>query len=482
VTVAQAVDHELSATDGAQEALIVSGEKVQSAIPAPLMGVRVRQVVEPAGPIGGVLELGQEVEITGVGRPHHRHQFGQRIDVFAKRGLLADGVTGPLYHRTVVPEVGDIIGHRLHPQDAVMLVIHLDGDRPEGMFDTGALRSGDEQGVHGALGQMGKLAAEECRHPLRLRRQDHRARQVLIDLAQRGRIAKHDVRGILHLGNGPVIRGLERLHHRAAAPGILIEPGMQPGDRPVVRQPLRRGIVGHLMEGVVLQRKRHARRRQPVGQPGVAVEADLQPVRAPGRYAQVQQAQFRIQEIEIIVQALAAPHRQIGRPTRAAVPHLVRLAAFLGRQNADQARRVASGRAAGLRHLFLAHAGLPDELDRLPVRRGQRLRGLFDPVSQPHHQRQILRQRPLPAVQVGRHPVPVADRRQRAEEQNPVVTRQHAGNLVRIARLQVAHGSPSERKEYSDYRRCGPHGKSCPQENTFPAERREADDQPSRYR
>ena len=65
-------------------------------------------------------------------------------------------------------------------------------------------------------------------------------------------------------------------------------------------------------ERVVRHGERDAFRRQPPGQPTVAIAIELQPERCPGGDAQIDQAQVRIHEIEVVVQTFAGVGTQEG--------------------------------------------------------------------------------------------------------------------------------------------------------------------------
>jgi hypothetical protein len=64
--------------------------------------------------------------------------------------------------------------------------------------------------------------------------------------------------------------------------------------------------IGDTQKGVVGHGRRRCRLRQLTRQPAVAVEVDLQAKRRPGRHAHVAQAELRVDEVEVVVQALAA--------------------------------------------------------------------------------------------------------------------------------------------------------------------------------
>ena len=106
--------------------------------------------------------------------------------------------------------------------------------------------------------------------------------------------------------------------------------------------------------------------RQLARQPAVAVAVELQAERRPGRHAQIDQAEFGVHEVEVVVQALAAVRPDEGLVRLLVVPGLVGVAGFHGRDDVHQARDVATLRKHARDHIFLADMRLADVLDLTP--------------------------------------------------------------------------------------------------------------------
>jgi len=65
------------------------------------------------------------------------------------------------------------------------------------------------------------------------------------------------------------------------------------------------GEITDLGERIVLQRERDLFLAQLCGKPGMPIEVELQSKWTPGRYTQVAQSEFGINEVKIVMQALA---------------------------------------------------------------------------------------------------------------------------------------------------------------------------------
>lgn len=63
--------------------------------------------------------------------------------------------------------------------------------------------------------------------------------------------------------------------------------------------------LGDVQEGVVCHREGDGLLAQLLGQPGMAIEVDLEAKWRPGRHAQIAQAEVLVDEVEVVMQALA---------------------------------------------------------------------------------------------------------------------------------------------------------------------------------
>jgi len=101
----------------------------------------------------------------------------------------------------------------------------------------------------------------------------------------------------------------------------------------VVRPLLRSLQVGDPAEGMVQPPILHFALAQLPGQITVAIAADLEPEGTPGRHPHLTQSQIRVDEIDIIVQALAIIRLPVGGVGLLVMPRLVAAAGLHGRQD-----------------------------------------------------------------------------------------------------------------------------------------------------
>jgi len=104
--------------------------------------------------------------------------------------------------------------------------------------------------------------------------------------------------------------------------------------REVVRQFLCLSQVGDPAEGVVQDSIRDLALAQLSGQIAVAIAVDLEPEWTPSRHPHVAQPQLLVDEIDVVVQALAIVRLQVCLVGLLAVPRLVAAAGFHRRQDA----------------------------------------------------------------------------------------------------------------------------------------------------
>jgi hypothetical protein len=125
----------------------------------------------------------------------------------------------------------------------------------------------------------GDLAAKETGDLLGLHAQHRLADELVIQRPKRRGGAEHQIGGVFHLHQAPVVGLPEHLTHRAAQPGIMIEDAVQLVRRQRVGELLGARPVIDPDEGIVEHGVADACRRQLPRQPAMAVAVELQPER-----------------------------------------------------------------------------------------------------------------------------------------------------------------------------------------------------------
>jgi hypothetical protein len=115
---------------------------------------------------------------------------------------------------------------------------------------------------------------------------------------------------------------------------------MQVVGREGVSEGLRALPVVDAQKGVVGKGETDAGGGELAGQPAMPIAIELQTERAPGRHAQIDQAQLGVDEVEILMQAFASIRPQEGAMRVLVMPGLVGVAGFHRRDDMHQARTV----------------------------------------------------------------------------------------------------------------------------------------------
>jgi hypothetical protein len=289
------------------------------------------------------------------------------------------------------------------------------------MADAGALDAGGEVIADLALVVGGEFVPEEGGDMLGLDHMHGGAHDGLVQGLEGRLLAEHHVGGVLDLHEAPVHAVAEVAHDGAAVPCPVIELAMQRGGIEAVRQTLGLGRIGKVQEGIVGGVERDAGLRQLSRQPAVAVEVDLQAKRCPGRHPHVAQAELRVDEVEVVVQALAADRLEEGLAARLVVPGTVGGAGLHGGEDVHQPWVIAALGEDLLDPVLLAkRPELTDELDLQPGLGGQVLGIGTDLVAQRLGPARIVEQADAAPTEVACHRAGVADVRQRARDHDSV--------------------------------------------------------------
>ena len=294
-------------------------------------------------------------------------------------------------------------------------------------FDTGGQTRAD------FLRQLrGDFLAQEGGHPRRVGGQHRPTRQRVVQRHQSMLAAKHQVGGVFHLADAPVIALLEYVKYRAQPLRIAIKAAMQHIGTEGVGERLRAWQVGHSQESIVFLDKIDAFPFERTRQGAVAVPVELQAKRRPGRHPQIAQREFLVDEVKVMVQTLARLRAQKRLATGLVVPRPVPRTSLHRRDYVHQIHPVATQAQHPRHQLFLADVALADVFDLHRRRRTHFLRPLAYPISQWLGKARGVEDANLVRIQKARHPARVTCSRQGAGDNHPVVARQHSMKIRRI--------------------------------------------------
>ena len=343
----------------------------------------------------------------------------------------------------MVLEERHIVGGGLDTQHDAVLVIHLDRALAKTVLDASAFDPGGELRADLLRQQRRDLPAEERGDLLGLHVQHRLAHQLLIERSERDAGAERQIGGVFHLRQAPVIGLSEHIGYRAIQLGIPIQRAVQLVRRQRVGHGLGEGPVIDAHERIVGHGVADALRSQLARQPAMAIAVELQAERRPGRHAQIDQPEFGVLEVEIIVQALAAVRPDEGLVCLLVVPGLVGIAGFHGRDDVHQTGAVATLLEHARNNIFLTDMRLGDVLDGNSRFGGQRCRTVAHAVAQRLGKLGVVEDADALGIQIPGHPGSIANPRQRAGDHQSVVARKYPADPVVVAfRQRLAHPPP----------------------------------------
>jgi hypothetical protein len=308
--------------------------------------------------------------------------------------------------------------------------VQLDAGRPHVVTDAGALDAGGEVVADLALIAGAELVAEEGGDMLGLDHVHGGAHDGLVEGLERRLFLKHDVGGVLDLQEAPMHAVAEMVQYWAETTRPLIEVAMQRGGIEAVGETLGLSRIGDVQKGVVGALEGDAGPRQLPRQPAMAIEIDLQAKRRPGRDPHVAQAELLVDEVEVVVQALARDRLEQRLAARLVVPRAVGGTCLHGGEDVHQAGVIAALREDLSNPILLAECfELADELDLEPGLSGHVLGVGADLVTQRLGPVGVVEEADAACAEVIRHRPSMADVRQRTGDHYPVEAGQHTTNL-----------------------------------------------------
>jgi hypothetical protein len=308
------------------------------------------------------------------------------------------------------------------------------------MADTGALDAGGEVVAELVLEVAAELVAEEHGHVLGTDDMHGSAHDGLVEGLEDRLLAKDHVGGIFHLHEAPVVTAAEVLHHRAEARGPTIQMLVQGVGVEGVGELLGPQGIGEAEEGIVGHREVDPGSAQLLGEPGVAVEVDLQTKWCPGGHSHVAQAEVCVDEVEVVVQALAARGLEQRLALGFVEPGPVGGAGLHGGEDMHQARVRAPRGEDRLDAIFLTKCLVTaDELDGEAGLPGQALGVGPQRLAQGLRPLGVVKHADAQVAEQPRHGTGVGDRWQGAVDHHPVETRQHPGNVALMTFNEGVH-------------------------------------------
>ena len=421
---------------GREQALFDAAEKIEALEIAPIDGTGLGEPVERADAGREIVQTGEVFEITAVATEQDFTQVHEAVDRLSDGGEGAGCRALPMFHLAVVFESGDVVGGGLQAQDEAEFVIDLDRGFAETMPDAGPLDPRCELTAD-LLGELGSdPVAEEGGDVFGFDSEDGLPGKLLIEGFEDGWRAEHQIRGVLDLHETPMVGLSEHVEHRTALLGVPIEDATQHVGREAIGKGLCAPPVVDAQEGVVGKGETDPGGGELAGQPAMPVAIELEAERTPCRHAQIDQAQFGVDEVEVVVQAFAGIRPQEGAMRLFVVPGLIGVAGFHRRDDMDQAGMVAAhGKYLG-DDVFLADVLLGKVFDGDASRTGQFGSAVAHPITKRFGKSRIVEDPDLPRRKKPHHPLGIAGPGQRAGDDDPVVAGEHPGEALAVTLRQ----------------------------------------------
>src|SRR6202043_4162423 len=260
--------------------------------------------------------------------------------------------------------------------------------------------------------------------------------KLLIERFEDGWRAEHQIRGVFDLHETPMVGLSKHVEHRTALLGVPIEDATQHVGREAIGKGLRALPVVDAQESVVGQGETDPGGGELAGQPAMPVAIELEAERTPCRHAQIDQTQFGVDEVEVVVQAFAGIRPQERAMRLFVVPGLVGVAGFHRRDDMDQAGMVAAhGKDLG-DDVFLANVLLGNVFDGDASRTGQFGSAVAHAITKRFGKSRIVEDPDLPRRKKPHHPFRIAGPGQRAGDDDPVVAGEHPGEALAVTLRQ----------------------------------------------
>lgn len=440
IAVAEAADIEFTPNDGDEDVNILAVKEIEAAIGAIVGPDWAGNLLQIADAVGGVVNRGEKLDIAAIGIGKHGRELVEAVDGLFERREFQAVAPVTMYHLAVVFKEGNIVGRCFNAQDKAVLVIHLDSGLTHMVFNARALNAGVKIIAEFILKAAGEFTAQKHGNLFRLDSINRGADQLFVKRCKVSLAFEHNVRGVFNLHKAPVIPAGKTAHRGTICADYLLQRPVQTSRVKLIGELLSRGDVCDIHESVVPHRIVDSLAHQLARKSGVSVAIKLQPKGSPSGNTQVAQPVFRMNEIEIVVQALALGRFKKGLTRLFIMPRLEDIAGFHGREDVHQSGMFSSLPEYLLYALLLAKVLLLDEVDQYAIV----LRNLFsmraDIVPNLVRPHRVIEDKNTLLPNKAGHGFGMSNGNQRAGYYNPVKTRKRKGNLFAVTFSERVHG------------------------------------------
>jgi len=431
----------LSADDGFEQLQILAEKEVKPTVGPLAIRGGLRDLLKVFEPHGGILDGGDEFQVTSVCRFHQFPKNGKAVNGFLQRGIFHFPSAIPMFHLPVVFEKTDVIDGGLNAQNDPQFVIHLNRDAAHMMFNSSPLNSGMEIIADLSLIAPVELSSQEGCDLLGFDAVNRRTGNDFIKRPQITLEFENHIRGELDLHQGPMIPRREMPNDRTERFRCLIQSPMKEFDLEGIGELLGFLEVLRLDKRILQKTVGEAFPLEDVSQVMVTIKIELQPEGSPGRHPQIAQPQIFQNEVKIVVDTfgLRAPKKRLARLF--VMPGFKRGTGLHGGEDMDQSRMIPTLGDDLLETFFLTEILLSDKFDLYPILPAQRLRLQTDFVPQGFHKLGIIKNTNALRSQMATHSIGITDIGKCSGDDDPIKARENSSNFVGISFCQCHHGS-----------------------------------------
>ena len=330
--ITESADVKFSSDNSAEQLKIIIVKKIEPSITAVVLFDGPGYFVQVFDPARRVINNRDKLKISAIGRLHQFSKQRQTVNGFSQRRSFHFPCTVPVFHPSVVLKKRNIIGYSLNAKNQTELVIHLDGNRPHPMFDTGTLNSRVEVIAHFVLVAAVEFATEECGDILGFDRVNGGTDNFVIYQFKVALLPEDDIRGVLDLHKAPVVVIGKMPNDWAVVPNNLIKLAMKPFNIDIIGELLSRIKIVNLYKDIIEHLKTYILFVKLCSQKIMPVAIELQPERRPCGHSKITQPQFSGNKVEVIVQTLSRHRLERCFAGLFIIPWLIGGAAFHSRK------------------------------------------------------------------------------------------------------------------------------------------------------
>lgn len=443
--VAKAANVELAAQDSSEQIKIIAAKKVEASIAASLFPDGFTDFFNVFARIAGFVNSGNKIDIASVRRCQQIPQGSHRVNILSQCSLFHGRSSIAVFDLSVVFEKSNIINSSFNSKNQIVLIVHFDADRSHAVLYSCAHNTCAEVIANFSLIITSEFFSKERSDVVSFNRMDGSSYEFFINISQVALLFEDDVRGVFGLHYTPVVIVFELPDDRTILIGGFIQNAMNLFNVNVVGEFLVLVKVSDFGKSIIKHCIIGGFPVEFVCQLIVAVEIKLQTKRSPGRHTQITQSQCRVNEIEVIMQALGVVVSEICFMRFFVVPRFISGAGLHHRENMYQSGMAASLVDNLLDSLFFSEILLlADKINFQTIVFGDLFSILTNRLPQRHCPFGIVENANIMAAEITSHAVSITNAWDCACQNDTIKTGSDAFDSARMSFNEILHGQCSQ--------------------------------------